>query len=320
MLINNDINLIPTTKVYAPQITKEDFVEHIITYLQTVASESSYVHTFSEMKQSLIDNTGNLTLSNDALGGIKDYDNIICGQDSIISMSTEINNSNLNNILGIHITKKGIPFWGVLMNYNDYIEMFRVIYFNGNNLEMYTPHYGNAANFDENEGLSCFDSEEDDDYFSKFNTDSKTVLNARLEELIDETAILQEIETVFVVGMAQNTNNNSSSSNNGNSGNNNTSSYVPQKTVMDVLYEVFSKKMYDLIPGLQQSLVQQGTQPYDKVQCFKDLKNKDIFQKDIFNFIIQFNNHQNDNAKCIECNKIATYIKKFKYYHEGLII
>lgn len=343
MLVNNDKCLISDEKVYAPQIAKDTLVDYIIEYFHT-ETEDTYTHTFDEMRDALLSNTGDLTLKEGFLSSLDD-DEIDCSDDNIISMSTEIRNNNFDNILGIHILNNGIPFWGVLLNGSYEIEMFKAIYYDGKHLRFYTPFYGNTVNFLEGKALSNdADDGDDDDFYDKYGTDAKTVVNARLEELIDEVAILEELNAVFEVGnnptrlnrtgsgnVSYNSNSSSSTcsgpnffsgTHSGNSSNSGSSSPAtpppaPQKSPMDIICEVFSKKMYALIPGLQQSLIQQGIQTYDKSKCFKDLKNKDTFQKDIYNYILQFDNNQSDNVKCIECTKIVTYMKKYKYYHEG---
>lgn len=331
MLLNNDSNLIPTQKITAPIITKDDFIRMFIEYAKSCANINE-----AELKYGLETNTGIVELDNYVFEEMP-QDEII-PTEYVLMTNDEVasTKSSFGTIIGVQFTSQGIPFLGYLASSDSAIECFRMVYYSEiGDFKIYTPHYGNCWNIDA--GLSMFsdegDPEDDDDYCDNWGTDSNTVQNAPLYQLIDEAAIMQEIESVFVAGAnLQNpvvsTAPHSNSGKNSNSGNNSSTTNTnpnsqpapKQKSTMDVLYEVFSKKMFQMIPPLQQTLMAQGATSYDKNQCFKNLKDKDVFQKDIYNYILQFNNMDSVANKMIECTKISLYIKRFQSYHEGLIL
>lgn len=333
MLLNNSSSLIPSQKIQAPLISKDSFINMFVDYakIQTSVDEAS-------LKSALNTNSGFVDLD------YFDFEEML--QDEHIDTEYALitndevmdrTNSSFSTIIGFHFTSQGVPFLGYLAGTDESLECFRLVYYADNEFKIYTPRYGNCWNI--NEGNAMFSEssvpEDDDNYCTDWGTDSTTVQNAPLYQLIDEAAIMQEIETVFVAGpQLQNPtfnlpmgsqNSNQGSNNFGNSSSNNNPNSTPQsspkkKSTMDVLYDVFSKKAFQMIPPLQQSLISQGETTYDKSKCFKDLKNKDVFQKDIYNYILQFNNMDTIPNKIIECTKIALYINRYRFYHEGLVL
>lgn len=333
MLLNNSSSLIPSQKIQAPLISKDSFIDMFVDYakIQTTVDEV-------DLSDTLNSNSGFIEL-NPVVFDDMPMNEYICTEHVFITNDEVMDetNSSFSTIIGLHFTSQGVPFLGYLAGTDESLECFRLVYYADNEFKIYTPRYGNCWNITEGNAMysESSDPEDDDDYCDSWGTDSTTVQNAPLYQLIDEAAIMQEIEAVFVAGpQLQNPtfnlptggqNSNPGNNNSGNSSSNNNSNSTPQsspkkKSTMDVLYDVFSKKAFQMIPPLQQSLISQGETTYDKSKCFKDLKNRDAFQKDIYNYILQFNNMDTVPNKIIECTKIALYINRYRFYHEGLVL
>ena len=141
-----------------------------------------------------------------------------------------------------------------------------------------------------------------------------------LNKIIDESLILQDLVNVFELkgsfnGPIKYLSNNTTSNNNSN-GNSSTQKNL---SITDVLLQIFESKNYSLISTFQQSLINQGFVQYDKNLCWKNLNDKDKMLKDIYNYILHFDNNGNVTYKYVECQKIVTYIKKYKYKFEGYL-
>ena len=67
------------------------------------------------------------------------------------------------------------------------------------------------------------------------------------------------------------------------------------------------------------SLLNQGYQPYDKKLCFTStrLAKKEDMLQDIYNYILHFDENGSAIYKSVESQKIALFIKKYKYRFEG---
>lgn len=334
MLLNNSSTLIPSRKIQVPLISKDSFIDMFVDYakIQTTVNEA-------DLRDALNTNSGIIDLDDFVFEEMQ-QDEYIDTEYTLITNDEAMDQtkSSFGTIIGLHFTSQGVPFLGYLAGTDEEIECFRLVYYSdAKEFTVYTPKYGNCWNIDTGTAMysESSDFDDDDDYCKKWGTDGITVQNAPLYQLIDEAAIMQEIESVFVVGpQLQNPtfnlpmggqNNNPGNNNSGNSSSNNNSNSTPQsspkkKSTMDVLYDVFSKKAFQMIPPLQQSLISQGETTYDKSKCFKDLKNRDAFQKDIYNYILQFNNMDTVPNKIIECTKIALYINRYRFYHEGLVL
>lgn len=326
MLINNNPNLMANGgTIQAPIISKEDFVKLFMQHVDDcnpISDKATFEH-------SMLTNIGTIGLTGDVFEYMEEANYIALDFDYIYALPDEITTGAFNMIVGLRTTSKGIPFLGYITASDCGLDVFRMVFFDGNQFRIYTPYYGNCWNIDETWqiGYEGGDEDEDADYCAKYGTTLTAVENAPVFQLIDEASILQEIEQVFTAGVtitnptlsvksSQKTN----SSNTTNSSSNSQSASSKQRSTMEILYEVFSKKNFQMIPSLQQALIAQGAKTYDKTKCFQDLRNKDIFQSDIYNFILQFNNNDSVANKIIECTKISMYIKRFQYYHEGLIL
>ncbi len=322
MLINNDPILIPTKGcIQAPVISKQDFIRMFVEYADACSTIDK-----ATVEQALTNNKGIIELDSYIFEEM--VDDMNAEADYIYATPEEVVNASFDTIVGVHETTTKIPFLGYLCSSDAAIEVFRMVYYDGKEFKIYTPKYGNCWNIDTKMQLfaESGDEADDEDYCNKYGTDASTIQNAPLYQLIDEAAIMQEIEQVFVPGAhlanpvisLPNSNNNTNSTPNSNA--NPQPAPQKQKSQMDILYDVFSKKRFQMIPPLQQALLSQGAKTYDKTKCFQDLKNKDAFQNDIYNFILQFNNSDSPANKIIECTKISLYIKRFQFYHEGLIL
>lgn len=318
--INNDIKIIPNTKIVVPKIDRDIFIDGIIDVLKDLKDEKYYVNTFSEMKDALIFDE-NMDISNELDEFVTD--NINLSSENAIVTAGEYQGIEFDSILGIKETSNGFVFWGTLVCGDWETFSIRIIYFDGNKFQSYVPHYGNCINWNNDSALGN-DYDEDEDFLNKFNLSCNDLKSLKDRDLIDTSMILQELETVFQLQGSYNgtiTNNKSTPCNNtiGNTSNNVNNTAQIKQSVSDVLLQIFEQRSYSLIYPLQQSILNQGFQSYDKSLCFKNIKNKEIMLKDIYNYIVLFDNNRDNTYKTIECQKIVTYIKKYKYHHEGYL-
>lgn len=320
MLLNNEQSLIAMGgSINIPIISREDFAR----MFREICEEYYFVQNPNDFEQKLLTNTGSIDINEEVFENIKNVNEIGLDYGYIYALPDEVPGNDIVNIIGLRQTSKGIPYLGCIVVGDSNIEVFRTVFFDGNNFQMYTPHYGNCWNINGPWaiGFEGGDENEDEDYCNNYGVDLDTVLNASRIDLIDENAILMELETVFIPGtQIQNPVLNLNNTGTSNTSNNSTPSSASKTTAMGIFYSVFEKKMVQMIPAIQQSLTVQGITTYNKDDCFKNLKDKNVFQKDIYNYILQFNNFDSTANKIIECTKIAMYIKRFMYYHEGLVL
>lgn len=327
MLLNNDINLISSLKnIQIPIISKEDFVR----MFREFCEDYYCIGNSQDFEQKFLTNTGQVDITGEVFDDMElaNHIDLDCGY--VYVLPDEVPGRDIVNIIGLRQTSKGIPYLGYISAEDSNMEVFRVVFFDGNNFQIYTPYYGNCWNTDFGWviGYEGGNEDEDEDFCSKYGTDLDTVVNASRTELIDENAIITEIETVFCAGIQiqnpilQKGNNSSmyTGTNTVTNSNANTTSSTPKKTEMAILYDIFNKKMLSMILPLQQALTSQGMTVYDKDNCFKNIQDKDTFKKDIYNYILQFNLFDSSTNQMIECTKIAMYIKRFQYHHERLVL
>lgn len=319
-IINNNPNLIPNKKIIVPKIDRDIFVDGIIEVLKEIQEEEDYNYTFTEMKDALIFDDNKIKISEELTAFLTD-DVIVSCEEAFVVNANFKNVANVNHnslylspILGINQTNNGVVFWGVFMGGDWEKEAIKIIYFDGNDFKSYTPRYGNCINWNTKTAFGN-DKDEDNKYLSQYNLDINTLKHLSISDTIDVDMIMQELDTVFQL-QGNFTGSINKGLNNVSSPNNNSQ---PRQMISDVILKIFEERRYDLIPPLQQSILQQGFTMYDKSLCFKNIKDKDIMFKDICNYILFFNNKRDNVYKTIECQKLVTYIKKYKYYHEGYI-
>ena len=315
--INTNINLIPNIKIDVPKIDRDIFIDGIIEYLKANFDESHFHLTFPEIKDALIFDE-NLPLMDKAME-IFISDSIELGANNVYMTTGSYNNPYIDSFLGVNTLSNGLTYLGMLM-YEDYENpAMRIVYFDGKEFKSYVPRYGNCINWNIESAFGN-DEDEDETYLQVENKlDKSTFDSFNVEDTIDTSMIIQELETVFQLqgtfnGTISYNNSSSNSSNNTSSNSNNN-----QVSITDVLLKIFEQKNYALILNLQNSLLQQGFIPYDKNLCWKNLKDKNIMLKDIYNYIVSFNCNGDNIYKFIECQKIVTYIKKYKYKFEGYL-
>lgn len=319
-IINNDTSLIPNTKINVPSIDRDIFIDGIMNMLKNYKDEDEYCYTFAEMNDAFIFD-GNVNISDELSEFITD--NVCLDMENAFVTSGEYNQRIFDSILGVRSTNNGVVFWGTLINGDWELPAIRIIYFDGTNFKSYVPHYGNSINWNNNSAFGNY-VDEDDDYLSQYNLNYLDLRKCSTSDLIDASMIMQELDTVFQLQGSYNgtiINNSKQNNNNGNISSNNTnnSSNQTKQTMSDVLLQIFEQRSYTLIPALQQSILNQGFQSYDKSLCFKNIKDKDTMLKDIYNYIVLFDNNGDNAYKTIECQKLITYIKKYKYHHEGYL-
>ena len=313
--INNDVKIIPQIRINVPKIDRDIFIEGIINYLKCLKAEDDYHYSFAEMTDALTFD-GEVNLSYELNEFITD--SIILDCENAFVTAAEYNNPNFNSILGVHQLSNEFVFWGILTGGDWEIPAIRIIYFDGKNFQSYVPSYGNTINLNI-DGAFGNDEDEDEDYLKQFNLNVSDLNKIDLNNLIDPSMILQVLETVFTLqGNYNGTIRQQPSSNSNNPTSTSTSSQKNTST-MDVLLQVFESKNFTLIPPLQTSLLNKGYKIYDKSLCWNNLSDKDTMLKDIYNYILQFDNNGSYYYKFVECNKIVTYIKKYKYRFEGYL-
>ena len=316
--INTNINLIPNIKINVPTIDRDIFIDGIIEYLKANFDESNFHLTFPEIKDALIFDEDLPFMDMEIFVS----DSIELGVDNVYMTTGSYNNVYINSFLGVNTLSNGLTYLGMLTNGDEEKAAIRIIYFDGNTFRSYVPHYGNCINWNTDSAFGI-DEDEDEDYLLDNNLDKSTFDSLKLEETIDTSMIIQELETVFQLQgvfngtiLWNNTSNNTSCNTSNNSSSNSNNSQV---SITDVLLKIFEQKNYALILNLQKSLLQQGFTSYDKNLCWKNLKDKNIMLKDIYNYIISFDCNGDNIYKFIECQKIVTYIKKYKYKFEGYL-
>lgn len=316
-VINNDTSLIPSTKIYVPKIDRDVFIEGFIEYLRANYDEDDFSNDFATMKDALTFDDDNINITEELQ--LFSTDNVkLDTENTFITKDSYIYNY-FNSLLGVNTLSNGVVFLGVLMGGDWEIPAFKIFYFDGTRFKSYVPRFGNAINCLNN---SAFGNEpnEDDSYLQQFNLTTSDLSNMDLNKIIDESLILQDLENVFELkgsfnGTIKYLSNNTTSNNNFN-GNSSTQKNL---SITDVLLQIFESKNYSLISTFQQSLINQGFVPYDKNLCWKNLNDKDKMLKDIYNYILHFDNNGNATYKYVECQKIVTYIKKYKYKFEGYL-
>lgn len=315
-LINNDIKLIPNKRFNVPQIDRDIFIEGIMNYLKSFQPEDDYNYSFAEMQDALTFD-GEMNLTNEINLFFTDKVNIDTENASVTAK--ECNTPVLNSIIGVHELNNGFVFWGVLVGGDWEEPAIKIIYFDGKEFQSYTPSYGNCINLNIDCAFGNYE-DEDEDYLNQYNLNFNDLCNLDISQKIDASMIIQELQTVFQLTQTYNGNQIFPQNNNPKTNStSNTAQTQKKNTITDVLLQVFESKKFALIPPLQQSLLNQGFKTYDKNLCWKNLKDKDVMLKDIYNYILQFDNNANYSYKFVECNKIITYIKKYKYRFEGYL-
>lgn len=200
MLINNDKRLIAlggTIKV--PAITREDFARLFREYIEKHQTHHYRVTDPVMFEQILLTNKGKLNMDSDFFEYMPEVNPITMNYVRIDALPDEILGDALN-IVGLRQTNKGIPFLGCLMEDDEGLPVFRVVYYDGTQFKIYTPYYGNCWNILCTEVIDAEvrDERETNDYCMKFGTTFSTVMKAPRKELIDEKAIMEELDIVFV--------------------------------------------------------------------------------------------------------------------------
>lgn len=320
MVINDNKNLIPANAIGVPDLDRDIFIEGLMNYIKLV-DESEYNSSYAEIQDDLIFGTSNTNADlTYVFGNLIHHCGVQVGDENYDFLGDK--NSGISeylDILGVKQNKNGVHYLGFAIGGDWEVPIFGMIFFNGKELCAYIPKYGNPYNLS---NCCAFGNDEDDDedYLSRYNCDVDDIT-------IDVSMIQEELDAVFYLsgtfnGQITPPSHYASSLSNGNTTNNASRNFNTSNQTMsiaDVLLKICKDKQYAAMAAFKTSLLNQGYQPYDKKLCFTStrLAKKEDMLQDIYNYILHFDENGSTIYKSVESQKIALFIKKYKYRFEG---
>lgn len=208
IILNDDLSKVEKGGLKAPKISVDDFKKELLNFIRKY-NPSDYIDIAEFMK------------SDDPLKTLKgpeipiDYDPVVLKDLQKITFQHDNGAMHKvkdcpfhpNEFMGLHVTKTGLPFIGASgCGDEEWVEVFFILYFDGNRMRGYIPYYTNTYNPKTKAAFGLDNTDEDAEYLNEiginceYDEDSQEYnLDVLSDIRCDPAKLIYDIEQKIIV-------------------------------------------------------------------------------------------------------------------------